>query len=279
MILITGANGQLGNDFKKLLDSQKMKYIGTDIRELDITSEKDIEKFVDGKNIDLIINCAAYNNVDEAEEEYKICEKLNTKSPEFLAKIAKKIGAEFITYSTDFVFDGKKGTPYTEKDLPNPLSVYGSTKAQGEKKVLSVYEKVFVVRTSWVFGIGNNNFNKQVINWSKGKNQLAIVDDQISSPTYSKDLAEFTWELIKTKKYGLYHFSNSGEASKYDQANYILGKIGWTGELKRAKTSDFKLKAKRAKYTKLCSEKIEKVLKRKIPTWESGIDRFLKELN
>lgn len=279
MILITGANGQLGNDFKKLLDSQKMKYIGTDIRELDITSEKDIEKFVDGKNIDLIINCAAYNNVDEAEEEYKICEKLNTKSPEFLARIAKKIGAEFVTYSTDFVFDGEKGLPYTEKDLPNPLSVYGSTKFQGEKNVLNLYEKVFVVRTSWVFGIGNNNFNKQVINWSKGKNKLAIVDDQISSPTYSKDLAEFTWELIKTKKYGLYHFSNSGEASKYDQANYILKKIGWDGELKRAKTSDFKLKAKRAKYTKLCSEKIEKVLNKKIPTWESGIDRFLKELN
>ncbi|WP_163470022.1 dTDP-4-dehydrorhamnose reductase [Fusobacterium sp. IOR10] len=279
MILITGANGQLGNDFKKLLDSQKIKYIGTDVRELDITNEEDIEKFVDGKNIDLIINCAAYNNVDQAEEEYKICEKLNTKSPEFLAKIAKKIGAEFITYSTDFVFDGEKGLPYTEKDLPNPLSVYGSTKFQGEKNVLNLYEKVFVVRTSWVFGIGNNNFNKQVINWSKGKNKLAIVDDQISSPTYSKDLAEFTWELIKTKKYGLYHFSNSGEASKYDQANYILKKIGWIGELKRAKTSDFKLKAKRAKYTKLSSEKIEKVLNRKIPTWESGIDRFLKELN
>jgi len=279
MILITGANGQLGNDFKKLLDSQKIKYIGTDVRELDITNEEDIEKFVDGKNIDLIINCAAYNNVDQAEEEYKICEKLNTKSPEFLAKIAKKIGAEFITYSTDFVFDGEKGLPYTEKDLPNPLSVYGSTKFQGEKNVLNLYEKVFVVRTSWVFGIGNNNFNKQVINWSKGKNKLAIVDDQISSPTYSKDLAEFTWELIKTKKYGLYHFSNSGEASKYDQANYILKKIGWSGELKRAKTSDFKLKAKRAKYTKLSSEKIEEVLNRKIPTWESGIDRFLKELN
>lgn len=154
MILITGANGQLGNDFKKLLDSQKMKYIGTDVMELDITNEGDIEKFVDGKNIDLIINCAAYNNVDKAEEEYKICEKLNTKSPEFLAKIAKKIGAEFITYSTDFVFDGEKGTPYTEKDIPNPLSVYGSTKAQGEEKVLSLYEKVFVVRTSWVLELG-----------------------------------------------------------------------------------------------------------------------------
>lgn len=279
MILITGANGQLGNDFKKLLNLKKIEYIGTDVFELDITKEKEIREFINGKNITLIINCAAYNNVDKAEEEYEICEKLNAKSPALLAKIAKEIGAELITYSTDFVFDGEKGSAYTEEDIPNPLSVYGRTKFQGEKKVLSVYEKVFVVRTSWVFGIGNNNFNKQVINWSKGKSELSVVDDQTSSPTYSKDLAEFTWELIKTKKYGLYHFSNFGEASKFDQANYVLNKIGWKGKLLRAKTQDFNLKAKRAKYTKLSSEKIEKILDKKIPTWESGIDRFLKELD
>lgn len=279
MILITGANGQLGNDFKRLLDAENIKYIGTDVGELDITKEENIKNFIKGKNIRLIINCAAYNNVDKAEEEKKNCEKLNSESPELLAKIAKEIGAELITYSTDFVFDGEKKRPYKEEDMPNPLCVYGKTKLQGENKALETYNKVFVVRTSWVFGIGNNNFNKQVINWSKGKNQLSIVDDQISSPTYSKDLAKFSWELIKTKKYGLYHLSNSGEASKYDQAKYVLDRIGWEGKLLRAKTKDFNLKAKRANYTKLSSEKIENIVGKKIPSWKSGIDRFLKELD
>ena len=144
--------------------------------------------------------------------------------------------------------------------------------------MFKVKPESFVVRTSWVFGIANNNFNKQVINWSKSKDELSIVDDQISSPTYSKDLAYYSWELIKTKKYGLYHLSNDGEASKYDQGKYVLGKIGWQGKLNRAKTKDFNLKAKRAEYTKLDSSKLEKVIGKKIPSWENGIDRFLEEM-
>ena len=135
----------------------------------------------------------------------------------------------------------------------------------------------FVVRTSWVFGIANNNFNKQVINWSKSKDELGVVDDQISSSTYSRDLAYYSWELIKTKKYGLYHLSNDGEASKYDQAKYVLDKIGWQGKLNRAKTKDFNLKAKRAEYTKLSSKKLEKIINQKIPSWQDGIDRFFEE--
>ena len=184
----------------------------------------------------------------------------------------------YITYSTDFVFDGKKKAPYTEEDIPNPLSVYGKSKYEGEKEVFKIKSDSFVVRTSWVFGVANNNFNKQVINWSKNKDELSIVDDQISSPTYSKDLAYYSWELIKTKKYGLYHLSNDGEASKYDQGKYVLDKIGWQGKLNRAKTRDFNLKAQRAEYTKLDSSKLEKVIGEKIPSWENGIDRFLEEM-
>ena len=126
--------------------------------------------------------------------------------------------------------------------------------------------------------MGNNNFCKQVINWSKGKDKLRIVDDQISSPTYSKDLAEYSWELIQTGKYGLYHLSNEGEASKFEQAQYILKKIGWTGVLERGKTEEFPLSAKRAQYSKLDSSKIEKIIDRKIPHWKTGIDRFLEEM-
>ncbi|MFR8990201.1 MAG: dTDP-4-dehydrorhamnose reductase [Fusobacterium sp.] len=278
MILITGAKGQLGYDFQRLFDELKEEYIATDRDELDITDIKKVREFVKDKNITLIINCAAYNNVDKAEDEPELCKKLNTYVPRDLAIVAKEIGAEYITYSTDFVFDGEKKAPYIEEDIPKPLSIYGKSKYEGEKEVFKVKPDSFVVRTSWVFGIANNNFNKQVINWSKSKDELSIVDDQISSPTYSKDLAYYSWELIKTKKYGLYHLSNDGEASKYDQGKYVLDKIGWQGKLNRAKTKDFNLKAQRAEYTKLDSSKLEKVIGKKIPSWENGIDRFLEEM-
>jgi dTDP-4-dehydrorhamnose reductase len=278
MILITGAKGQLGYDFQRLFDEIDEKYIATDRDDLDITDIEKVREFVKDKNITLIINCAAYNNVDKAEEEPEICKKLNTYAPRDLAIVAKEIGADYITYSTDFVFDGKKKAPYTEENIPNPLSVYGKSKYEGEKEVFKVKPDSFVVRTSWLFGIANNNFNKQVINWSKSKDELSIVDDQISSPTYSKDLAYYSWGLIKTKKYGLYHLSNGGEASKYNQGKYVLAKIDWQGKLNRAKTKDFNLKAKRAEYTKLDSSKLEKVIDKKIPSWENGIDRFLEEM-
>lgn len=278
MILITGANGQLGNDLQKILTLKSIDFIATDHKELDITHINVVRDFVKNKDIKLIINCAAYNNVDKAEEEKEMCYKLNAYAPRDLALVAKEINAEFITYSTDFVFDGKKQKPYTEEDIPNPLSVYSESKALGEKLVLETYDKSFVVRTSWVFGIANNNFNKQVINWSKNRDVLGIVDDLVSVPTYSYDLADFSLKLIKTKKYGLYHLSNDGVASKYDQAKYVLESIGWKGTLNRAKNSDFSLPAKRAEYSKLDSSKLEVVVGEKLPCWKSGIDRFLQEM-
>lgn len=275
-ILLTGANGQLGQDFQKLFDSLGIRYVATDYSELDITDREKVKAFIEENNFTIVINCAAYNNVDRAEEEVGMCYELNAYAPKNLAVICKERGIIFVTYSTDFVFDGEKEIPYTEEDTPNPLSVYSKAKLEGERYTLE-YEKSFLIRTSWVFGMGNNNFCKQVINWSKDRDILKIVDDQISSPTYSKDLAEFSWELIQTDKYGLYHFSNSGEASKYDQAKYILKKIGWQGRIERVKTSDFPLPAKRAKYSKLDSSKIEKIVNKKIPHWKEGVDRFLED--
>lgn len=279
MVLLTGANGQLGHDFQKLFDRLNIKYIATDYKELDITNKEAVEAFVKGKEIKYIINCAAYNNVDKAEEEKEACYSLNSFAPQNLAEIAKKIGAVFVTYSTDFVFDGTKGKAYIEEDETSPLSVYSMAKVEGEKGVLNIYDKSFVIRTSWVFGIANNNFNKQVINWSKDREKLNIVDDQKSVPTYSYDLAEYSWKLIQTGKFGLYHLCNNGEASKYDQAKYVLDSIGWQGELGRAKTVDFNLPAKRGVYTKLDCSRVEEVIGEKIPHWQDAIDRFLKELN
>ncbi|MDU1910879.1 dTDP-4-dehydrorhamnose reductase [Fusobacterium sp.] len=276
-VLLTGADGQLGQDFQKLFDKLETKYTATDYKELDVTDREKVKEFIDNNNFTMIINCAAYNNVDKAEEESEKCFVLNSYVPKYLAEICKEKNIIFVTYSTDFVFDGEREIPYTEEDIPNPLSIYSKTKLEGEKYSLE-YEKSFVIRTSWVFGMGNNNFCKQVINWSKGKDKLRIVDDQISSPTYSKDLAEYSWKLIQTDKYGLYHLSNDGEASKFEQAQYILKKIGWNGILERAKTKDFPLPARRAEYSKLDSSKLEGVINKKIPHWKSGIDRFLEEM-
>ena len=277
-ILLTGSNGQLGHDFKKIFDKKNIEYIATDYKELDITNDEDLNKFFqENEGITHVINCAAYNDVDKAETDKKVW-LLNAEAPEKLAEFSKKIGAIFVTYTTDFVFDGEKSSPYVEDDKTNGISEYGKSKAQGEKDVLEAYDKSFVIRTSWVFGIANNNFNKQVINWSKSRNELNIVDDQVSVPTYSMDLAEFSWKLIQTEKFGLYHITNDGIASKYDQAKYVLEKIGWKGTLGRAKTADFNLPAKRPAYSKLDSSKVEKLLGEKIPTWQSGIDRFLEEM-
>ena len=277
-ILLTGSNGQLGHDFKKIFDKKNIEYIATDYKELDITSDKDLNKFFqENEEITHIINCAAYNDVDKSETDKKVW-LLNAEAPKKLAEFSKKIGAIFVTYTTDFVFDGEKDSPYMEDDKTNGISEYGKSKAQGEKDVLEAYDRSFVIRTSWVFGIANNNFNKQVINWSKSRNELNIVDDQVSVPTYSMDLAEFSWKLIQTEKFGLYHITNDGIASKYDQAKYVLEKIGWKGTLGRARTVDFNLPAKRPAYSKLDSSKVEKLLGEKIPTWQSGIDRFLEEM-
>ena len=280
MILITGANGQLGYDFQRLFDSLGTKYIATDIVDFDITDTKSIDDFFSiHSNISLIINCAAYNDVDKAESEIELCNKLNAKAPFNLAKKAKEIGAIFITYSTDFVFYGDIRNPYTEEDMPNPPSIYAKSKRLGEISVLEEYEKVFIIRTSWLFGAANSNFNTQVINWSKDCTELSIVDDQLSSPTYSKDLAYYSWKLINTNLYGLYHITNSGSCSKYDQAKYVLDKIGWTGNLRKIKTEELNLPAKRSKFSKLDSTKVENIIGEKIPGWQDAIDRYFNELD
>jgi len=284
MILLTGANGQLGQDFQKYFRQRGIEFIATDYvadercEALDITNKAAVAAFMHGKAIDTIINCAAYNDVDKAEAEPEKAFALNCEAPKNLGEIAKQNGIVFVTYSTDFVFDGTKSEPYREDDLPGPLSIYGKSKYQGEQEVLSIYDQVFVIRTSWVFGMGNNNFNKSVIRWSKSNSELRIVDDQVSVPTYSWDLAVYSWELIQTGNCGLYHLSNQGQASKYDQAKYVLEKTGWQGRLVPAKTGEFNLAAARPLYSKLDSTKAETLIGRPMPQWTDGIDRFLDEM-
>ena len=278
-ILLIGSNGQLGHDFQKLFKNLNIEHIAADYEELNIANDTDIEIFFKkNNNFTHIINCAAYNDVDQAEKDIEKCIKINKDAPLIIAKYAKKMNAIFVTYSSDFVFDGKKKNPFLEEDIVSPLSIYGKSKSSMEKDVMEEYSKSFIIRTSWLFGKNGENFNTQVINWSKTRDKLSIVDDQISAPTYSKDLAEFSWKLIQTEQFGLYHITNNGTASKYEQAKYVLEKIGWKGTLETAKTKDFNLPAKRPHFSKLSSEKVEKLLGERIPDWESGIDRYLEEM-
>lgn len=285
MIVIAGANGQLGRDFQALFRRLKLDFIPTHhtaingCTAMDITDSTAVERFFEHvPNVTYMINCAAYNQVDRAEEEKDKALALNKEAAANLAKIAKQLNAVYVTFSTDFVFDGVKRQPYTETDTPNPLSVYGESKLKGEQAVLDTYEKIFVIRTSWVFGLGNHNFNKTVLGWAASRNELQVVDDQISVPTYTKDLAEYAWALVQSGQYGLYHLTNGGEASKYDQAKYVLNRIGWQGEIRPAKTADFPLPAARPPYSKLNSTKAERIIGKTMPPWQDAIDRFLQEM-
>ncbi|EGR54029.1 putative dTDP-4-dehydrorhamnose reductase [Fusobacterium necrophorum D12] len=251
MILITGAKGQLGMAFQRLFQREKIEYIATDKEELDITNEIILQDFVKGREISLLINCAAYNQVDKAEAEREECEKLNREAPGKLAVLAKKIGADYITYSSDFVFDGEKNSPYTEEDIPNPLSVYGRMKWEGEKAVFQEKENSFVIRTSWLFGKDRPNFIRQLLDWADIKQELFMVENQISSLSYAEDLAYFSWKLFQTKQYGLYHFSNSGESSKYDQAKYILEKNTLEGKIAQSKEGRFSTRSKTTEIFKI----------------------------
>ena len=281
-ILITGAGGQLGQDFQKLFEKEGIEYIPTDFKEgytkLDITNLREVIKFAKETKPDVIINCAAYNAVDKAEVEWKIAYNINGLAVRNLAIAASYINAFLVHYSTDYVFDGKKGISYTIFDTPNPLSKYGESKYLGEKLLSTFYDNFALIRTSWVFGKGNVNFAKKVIEWSRNNKSLLLVVDEVSAPTYTVDLANATWGIIKHKARGLYHISNEGECSRYEYGKYILEKIGYDGEIRKAYQKGFNLPAKRPKYSKLDNFGLFETTNFKMPEWKDAVDRFLKEI-
>lgn len=274
-VLITGADGQLGKDFQKYFEKEGIDHISTDYNTLDITDLKSLREKIT-PNITHIINCAAYNAVDKAEEEWEKAYLINGIGVRNLALISNEINAELIHYSTDYVFSGKKGNKYTIYDEPNPVNKYGESKALGEKFVKLSY-KYYLIRVSWVFGTGNNNFAKKVIEWSKNKKELRIVDDEISSPTYTVDLVKATINLIKMKAYGLYHITNT-PCSRYEWAEYILKETGWNGKLNKAKKAEFSLSAERPDYAVLENFGYYETTGEKMPEWKNATKRFLEEI-
>jgi dTDP-4-dehydrorhamnose reductase len=277
-VLVTGAQGQLGQDMVNQCKIRGIECIATNSKTLDITDQKSVNAMVKTHKPDIIFNCAAYNAVDRAEEEWRRAFSVNGLGVKHLALAANEYGSVLVHYSTDYVFDGSNNRPYTVVDTPHPISRYGESKLFGEDIVRDLCHHYFLIRVSWLFGKGNTNFVSKVLDWSREKTEIAVVDDQISSPTYTVDLAKATLDLVSTHSFGLYHITNAGACSRYDWARYILEKTGWTGRLLNVKSRVFKTPAHRPAYSVLDNFGTHETLGYTLPSWQDATSRYLREI-
>ena len=273
-ILITGCNGQLGNEMQLLeKENPQHTYFNTDVAELDITDQKAIEKFVSENAIDGIVNCAAYTAVDKAEENQDLCMKLNATAPDYLAQAIEKRGGWMIQISTDYVFDGTNHKPYTEADSVCPNSTYGRTKLAGEQAVMAGCKKSMIIRTAWLYSTFGNNFVKTMIRLGKEKPELGVIFDQIGTPTYARDLAVAIFAAINQGIVpGIYHFSNEGVISWYDFTKAIHRIAGITTcRVRPLHTEEYPTPANRPHYSVLDKTKIKQTYSIEIPYWEESL--------
>ncbi len=278
MILLTGANGQLGQEFQADFRNRELPWIATDRQELDITDPDRVMGFVKAHPITCVINCAAYNNVDLAETEREACRAVNTHAPGHLARAAREKGVPFVTYSTDFVFDGNSVNPYVETDTPRPLSVYGMSKLEGEKMAMQNHPDALVLRTSWLFGAHGVNFVGRFLELCRSRDEIGMVADQVSAPTCTRDLVRATRLLLEARAFGLFHVSNSGVASKYEFALEIARSIGWAGRLSPIDSKEFPAPAARPAFSKLDTGKLERVTGWRPPAWQERVREVVREL-
>lgn len=280
-ILITGCNGQLGNEIQLIEKNNPQHcFFNTDVEELDITDQLAVEQFVAKNKIDGIINCAAYTAVDKAESDKELCTSLNTVAPAYLAAAIDKRDGWMIHISTDYVFDGTKHTPYVEDDTPCPNSVYGSTKLAGELGVRKFCKKSMIIRTAWLYSTFGNNFVKTMIRLGKEKEQLGVIFDQIGTPTYAHDLAVVIMTAVNQGiKPDIYHFSNEGVISWYDFTKAIHRIAGIsTCHVKPIHTSEYPTPASRPAYSVLDKTKIKNTYDVEIPYWEESLAECIKSL-
>jgi dTDP-4-dehydrorhamnose reductase len=275
IVLIAGANGQLGREMTELCRRRGMEVLAADSKMLDIADFAAVKNTFAEFHPDWVMNCAAYNAVDQAESDWKRAYLVNGYGPKHLALAAAEHDAVLVHYSTDYVFDGKKANPYTVADAPCPLSRYGTSKLLGEQMVRHHCTRHYIIRTSWVFGKGRENFAEKILSWSRDKPEIRVVDDQVSTPTYTVDLAAATLELLETGLYGLHHLTNSGSCSRYAWAKKILELAGWNGTLLPAKTADFPTPAERPLYSVLDNFGTEELLTRPMPAWDDAVKRYM----
>ena len=282
-ILITGANGQLGSSLRRLGGVSPHNYLFTDVAELDITDAAAVLRTVEERRIDVIVNCAAYTDVERAEEDEPMAELLNHKAAGNLAAAAKATGATLFHVSTDYVFDGTAHTPYTEDGTPSPLGAYGRTKLAGERAVMASGCRYLIFRTAWLYSEYGNNFLKTMLRLTSERDTLQVVFDQIGTPTYAGDLALAIFSIIESERYagneGVYHFTDEGVCSWYDFATEIAAAAGHDScHIIPCRTAEFPTKAARPAYSVLDKTKIKTTFQMDIPHWREPMIYCLKQL-
>lgn len=287
-ILVTGANGQLGNEIQLISKNSKDNYIFTDVcdgyRKLDITNIDDIRKAVAENSIECIINCAAWTNVDSAETAGEIVETLNAKAPENLAIAMKEVGGLVVHVSTDYVFGGDPyNVPCKEDQKGTPTGVYGLTKLHGEQNIQNSGAKYIIIRTSWLYSEYGKNFVKTMMNLTSTKPTLKVVFDQCGTPTYAGDLAVVIFDIVENRKYegndGIYHFSNEGVCSWYDFTKNIAEIAGNTAcDIQPCHSDEFPSAVKRPSYSVLDKTKLKETFGIKIPYWTDSLKKCMSNM-
>lgn len=280
-ILITGANGQLGTEMRNVSVGSKDKYIFTDVAELDITDSVAVDRFVALENVDVIVNCAAYTNVDKAEDEEQAADLINHKAVAILATTAAKYGATLIHISTDYVFDGSSTIPYRENNATSPIGAYGRTKLSGERAVIESGCRYLIFRTAWLYSPYGKNFMNTMIKLTAEKESLNVVFDQVGTPTCAADLAALIYKVIADRlldRQGLYHFSNEGVCSWYDFAVEIRNLCGNTSNIIPCHSDEFPSKVARPHYSVLDKTKVKNTFGVTVPYWKDSLKECIKKI-
>ena len=284
-ILVTGANGQLGNCLRNAVErGSKDHYIFTDVAELDITDAAAVSKMVKDNDVNMIVNCAAYTNVDKAEDDADFAEILNAVAPRNLAEALKPVDGTLIHVSTDYVFGGNAGnTPRAENEPANPTGVYGLTKLHGEQQIEATGVRVLTFRTAWLYSEYGKNFVKTMLSLTSTKPQLKVVFDQAGTPTYAQDLADAIFHIIENRKYqgneGVYHYSDEGVCSWYDFTKMIAEIAGNTAcDIQPCHSDEFPSKVIRPSYSVLDKTRFKNTFGLKIPYWTDSLKTCIKNL-
>lgn len=277
-VLVTGVKGQLGYDVVKRLAEFGIQAIGVDKDDFDLTDREQTYAFITKAAPHVIVHCAAYTAVDKAEEDLELCTAVNVTGTRNVAEAARDLGASMVYISTDYVFDGTGDTPSPEDRPTQPINHYGLTKEQGEQAARALVDRLFVVRTSWVYGLNGNNFVKTMLRLAETRNELGVVADQTGAPTYTVDLARLIVDLIQTDQYGTYHGVNEGFCSWHEFAQTIFQKVGLDIKVNPLTTEQYPTAAKRPRNSRLATDNTTKAGLEKLPHWENALDRFLLEL-
>jgi len=278
-ILITGANGQLAREFQKLSGAHPYEITAFDREHLDIADPAAVAETLSRCTPDVLVNCAAYNFVDKAEECFDDAYRVNALGVKTLAAACKKKNILLVHYSSDYVFDGTKEDFYTEEDEPNPLNRYGKSKLDGEVFLREETDRFLLFRVSWVFGEGEQNFLYKLSEWAKKNMVLKIVCDQISIPTYTKDIVNLSMFAIQKGLSGTYHLTNGGYASRYEVARYFLERLEMDNLILPVGSGHFPTPAQRPYFSAMSSRKLSDALNVTIPDWKLGIDRYIETMS